>query len=228
MGFVEDRIYALSNSRINTYDPDQGGCPKKAYYKFILKLKEPENDAMARGQRLHKMQQDLIETKSADFPVALRRVEEPLLMLLSSPGKLSAEHQLAFDDQWNLVDWFDSATAWRVVYDAVLEQDNAITIQDLKSGKMYSHHDIEMDRYALTAFMWKPDIDEVTVEYHYCDQGQVRRGVYTRAEDLPPLEEAFRKVMAKIRADRLFAANPSYKCKWCFQRRSAGGKCDHG
>ena len=60
MGFVEDRIYALSNSRINTYDPDQGGCPKKAYYKFILKLKEPENDAMARGQRLHKMQQDLI------------------------------------------------------------------------------------------------------------------------------------------------------------------------
>jgi len=56
----------------------------------------------------------------------------------------------------------------------------------------------------------------------------VSRGVYTRAEDLSVLEAAYDKVAAKIRADSIFAANPSYKCKWCFQRRSIGGECEHG
>ena len=227
MAFVEPRIYALSNSRINTYDPDQGGCPKKAYFKFILKLKEGENDAMARGQRLHKMQEVFL-TDGGDFPVALRKIEAPLTSLATSHGEISAEHQIAFDIDWNEVEWFSSDAAWRVIYDAVVEQLETITVQDLKSGKIYDHHDLEMDRYAMSAFMWRPEIDEVTVEYHYCDQGQVSRGVYTRSEDLPALEEAYEKVATKIRADHLFAANPSYKCKWCFQRKSIGGMCDHG
>lgn len=231
MGFVEPTIYALSNSRIGTYD----GCPKKAYFKFILKLKEEADPQgpMARGLRLHKMQEDWINALTSGdggvpFPVALNKVKKPLMGMIKRDGVLSAEHQLAFDISWNPVSWFDKSTAWRAIYDAAVDNETEVLVQDLKSGKVYDSHDGDMDRYALSAFMWKPDAQEVTVEYHYLDQGLVSKGEYTRGEDLIPLKDEYEEHASSIRADTIFAANPSYKCKWCFQRRSAGGQCEHG
>lgn len=42
-------IQAVSHSRMKTHE----GCPRKAMFKFIDKLKEPPNDAMERGLAMH-------------------------------------------------------------------------------------------------------------------------------------------------------------------------------
>ena len=42
-------IQAVSHSRMKTHE----GCPRKAMYKFVEKIKEPGNDAMNRGLEVH-------------------------------------------------------------------------------------------------------------------------------------------------------------------------------
>ena len=52
-------ITSWSFSRYSDYQQ----CPAKAKYKHVLRMKEPPNDAMARGTAIHTMAEDYIKGK---------------------------------------------------------------------------------------------------------------------------------------------------------------------
>ena len=66
------KITSWSFSRYAEYKK----CPLAAKFKFIDKIQEPPNDAMARGAAIHKLAEDYIKGKVLKLDPALKSFEE--------------------------------------------------------------------------------------------------------------------------------------------------------
>lgn len=229
---VEDiGITAVSHSRMKTHE----SCPRKAKYKFIDRLKEPGNEAMERGLKLHKELENWMKngTPIPRTPI-YNKIREHISDFYNcgesatNPVKyiVKAEQQAAFDKDWNPCDWF-AANAWmRVVYDysAWSPCGTHATLGDYKTGKIYDDHDQQADLYALSAF--KSGAKRVDVYFYYLDQNVVQPYHYEERE-LPSLEAAVAERADKVTSDRVFPTNPSWRCRYCHFRRENGGPCAH-
>lgn len=237
MSFIDVKdvgIQAVSHSRMKTHE----GCPRKAMYKFIQKLKEPGNEAMERGLKLHKDLENYVISLTQDKKVNRNIPHDGVYKIISSSileaikgrwfetKEVLPEQQVAFDKDWNVTSWFGPAAWMRVVYDlSIYEKDKShAELWDYKSGKVYDDHDQQADLYALSAF--KQGYEAVTVKFFYLDKDIVQPYNYDQSE-VPALEEAVQERAEKVTSDRTFPTNPSWRCKYCHFRRDNGGPCVH-
>ena len=234
MSFIDVKdlgIRAVSHSRMKTHE----GCPRKAMYKFIDKLQEPGNDAMNRGLEVHKELENWLlcvnGKKYEGTGTAPRgKVYDVIRGDVSDYSRyryeVNPEQQVAFDKEWNVCDWF-GANAWmRVVFDlaATSPCKNHIFIGDYKTGKVYDDHDQQADLYAVAGYQM--GAASVDVAFYYIDQNQVQRYTYDR-DELEQLVSVVEARAAQVTEDRIFATNPSWRCKYCHFRKENGGPCVH-
>jgi len=238
-------INAVSHSRMKTHE----GCPRKAMFKFVQKLKEPGNEAMNRGLAMHKELEDWVnltlhnkheegDTVSIPRTKIYDKIRSDLAEVMEWAinrwGKMSnereylifPEQQVAFDKEWLQCDWF-GANAWmRVVYDltAYSPDKKRWELWDYKSGKVYDDHDQQADLYALSAF--KQGAEQVTVKFYYLDKDMVQPYHYDVSEVAGLLDTILSRAAA-VTEDRTWATNPSWKCKWCHFQKAKGGPCVH-
>ena len=69
---MSDKIYQWSYSRLSTFE----SCPKKAYYAYVKRIKEPGNKYMERGKTMHSMCEDYIRGRYEEIPKELADFEE--------------------------------------------------------------------------------------------------------------------------------------------------------
>jgi CRISPR/Cas system-associated exonuclease Cas4 (RecB family) len=218
--FFKPRILAWSYSRLSTWE----GCPAKAKYKFIDRLKEPDSPYAARGTDLHTLAENYITGKIDKMPVQLQDVDEYIEPLKGG----EAELQLAFDEHWNPVPWFGPQVYCRVVLDAVKLTPPTAIVADHKSGKKREkEHTEQLRLYALAAFRQWPTVDEVEAQIIYIDHGERLRMRFHR-DSLTEIKEYWDARAAKMRADDLFSPRPGPGCKWCHYRKTNGGPCIFG
>ena len=228
-------IQAVSHSRMKTHE----GCPRKAKYKFIDKMKEPGNEAMDRGLEVHKDYENwLIKFTGKEcegngylpnYAVSKQLEEDIKAVWHPEPDKrydVQAEQQIAFTRNWELTSWFGQDAWMRVVLDyGAQSPDKAhMILGDYKTGKVYDDHDQQADLYALAGF--KMGAERVDVKFYYCDQNLVQPYSYT-IEELPGLVESVEARANIVTTDRNFPTNPSWKCRYCHFRRDNGGPCAH-
>ena len=226
-------IQAVSHSRMKTYE----SCPRKAKYKYIDKLKEPSNAAMDRGLQVHSnLEHWLLKRTGKEYegdPVLPR---EPVYSLIiedidgymkgDPKYVMEAEKQVAFNKNWDVVGWFDTECWMRVVFDFIGSSPcgTHMVLGDYKTGKVYDDHDKQADLYAVAGY--KMGARAVDVKFYYTDAGIVQPYTY----DTDELEALVAEVEARadvVTSDRVFATNPSWRCKWCHFRRENGGPCAH-
>lgn len=227
---VEDvGIQQLSHSRMKTHEQ----CPRKAKYKFIDRLKEPENEAMARGLQVHQELERwlLAETTGSTEAPALpatgvyAAIRNRVKDLISKEYHLYPEQQVAFDIDWNLCNWFGPQVFMRVVYDFVAVGADHVVVCDYKTGKRYDDHELQAKLYALGAFK-EHDVSEVEVVFFYLDLGEMQVYKYT-SKDAWPLQVGVMERANRVRGDRMFPTKPSWLCRYCHFRKENGGPCAH-
>jgi hypothetical protein len=226
---VVPQITAWSYSRLNDYR----GCPQKAKYKFIDKLKEPGSKAMDRGSDIHKMAEKFARGNAKTAcPPELECFEDEFRQVQKIKTAL-VEQQWAFNSKWEKTGWFD-ADAWcRVVVDLAFtgtgKMSRRLNIVDHKTGKLNPDHLGQLGLYALAGLLLYPadEIDEVNVQLWYLDPGIIlpeEPMIFTHA-DVPALKKEWETKVKSMLADRKFPPKPSNACGWCHFSKGKGGPC---
>lgn len=218
-------------------------CPSKVYYKKVLKLKEPPNAAMERGDQIHKLAERYIK---GDIPVKippeLALFEKEFKELRAKFRKISQsmviEDSWAMTKAWEETAWNDWAGCWlRLKLDCAFHvDDTTLRINDWKTGKFREDknedYQEQLELYALVALILHDHIQTVTPFLVYLDQGVVypskpedaERMTYTR-DMIPALKKTWEKRTRALLSDTVFAPRPNNLCGWCFFRKDNNGPC---
>jgi len=217
-------IRAWSYSRLSSWER----CAFAAKCKYVDKLKEPTNDAMLRGGKIHKKAESYINGELKSAPPELRSVRSFLLKLRKL--KTLTEQQWSFDKNWQPVEWFSPATYVRMVVDAASSINNfKRLIVDHKTGKMRETHNDQLSLYALGTFYREPAVKTVDVQVNYIDHGiqsPKKPRTFERSE-MKKLRKYWEGRARPMLLDKTFKPNPGYYCRWCHFRRSNNGPCQY-
>lgn len=236
MAFVK-KLTSWSASRYADYRQ----CPAKAKFKHVDKLKEPPNDAMARGIKIHELAEHYVKGNLKRFPSELSKFESAFRKWkdqykkqpVSAPTML-VEGGWNFRSDWSITRFDDWKECWlRIKVDlAIFETLEHLRVVDHKTGKkrpfMQEEYMLQLELYALGAFHMYPHVETVSPELWYLDTGETvtrEEGPYTR-KDLPMLQKTWEKRVKAMMNDTKFKATPNSKCCWCHYRKENGGPCN--
>ncbi len=219
---------AWSFSRLNDYRQ----CAKKAFYKHLMKLKEPGSPALERGSEVHEEAQVFAQkTARVKCPESLETFEAEFRVLQKNRATLVTEQQWCFAKDWSPTGWFD-ADAWcRIIVDAayVRKEDNVLVVIDYKTGKLNDQHLEQLDLYALAGLLQYSDVTAVEVQLWYVDHGVQRPDepkLYTK-KDVLTLQKKWSGAVKGMFADRVFREKPGKACTRCHFSKGKGGPCKY-
>lgn len=231
------QITSWSFSRYSDYKQ----CPAKAKYKHVDKLKEPPNDAMARGAAIHAKAEDYIKGKIRAMPVELKLFADTFKFLKTQYKKsingMCVEDNWSFTKTWTETQWNDWVNcAVRIKLDCAHHIDeDVMVISDWKTGKfrpeMNDEYIEQLELYALAALILHPHLKEVHPRLVYLDTGTIYPNpeeplVFTQ-KDVPKLKKTWEKRTKPMLNDKSFAPRPNDKCKWCHFSKSKNGPCKY-
>lgn len=217
-------VTAWSYSRYADYKQ----CPARFKYKHLMKLPDPGNAAMERGNQIHKMAEDFIRGK-IDFPDELESVRTELEHCKDNMAV--PEENWGFKKDWSWIGrpnwfgddvWFRAKTDVRLLYD-----DDTLLLIDWKTGKKYFSNEEQIELFALAGYRRFPIVTEVDARLLYTDQpaddNEIQR-VYT-PKDMNAIQKDWTKRVKPMFNDRRFAPTPNDKCHWCPFSKAKGGPC---
>ena len=242
-----NQITAWSFSRYSVYKL----CPLKAKLAFIDKIKEPPNDAMARGAEIHDKAEAYIKGALRQLPTELKLFKDEIKMLRELYKKklsgIVVEDTWAFTKDWDETVWNDWVRCWvRIKLDCAYYEDtkkkDVMIIDDWKSGKFRPEKNDEyieqLELYGLAALLLHPHVEVVKPRLAYTDLGRLypdtdegeEEIIFTR-KDLPRLKKLWEKRVRPMLKDSVFAPRPNNLCNWCHYRKSnkvnGGGQCKY-
>lgn len=219
---MSKRITAWSYSRWSDYEK----CPRLAKYKHVDKLKEPENDAMKNGSKVHNELASYISTGGA-VPQSGRQYFEPLMQELRTLDPLH-DAEWGYTDQWRPTGWFAKDTWFRSKLDVcIVYDDNTADVVDFKTGKDSPTHAQQAELYAISVFIRYTQVSHITVRFWYLDSGGESVYRFARA-DLAELQAKWKKKTLPMLSDEIFAPRPGKHCGYCFFAKSQNGPCQFG
>jgi putative RecB family exonuclease len=237
-------IRAWSYSRLKDFEK----CPQLYKFKVIDKLPEPQNAAMERGEKIHKLAEKYL-VGGGKIPQELMRMKPELTLLRKL--KAVAEDQWTFTEKFTgTTEWNNWAAAWlRVKIDAVvkLEYQFLPTIRELKikkrkingigvwvldwkTGQFRPEASVDqLELYVLTTFLLRPDAMFVLATLAYTDVGRLVHAYYENDPELiKRLKAKWLKRVEPQQKEMKFKPTPGAQCNWCHFRKSIGGPCKHG
>ncbi len=213
------RITAWSYSRLKTWKQ----CPYKLKLTAIDRLREPESEPQVEGQRTHKAAEDYLNGERQDVDDALKLFAEDIAAMREAGAQ--PELRLAFRRDLTVTTWF-SGDAWlRVIFDVFIQNGAAaVYVGDLKTGKPRIEDRDQLELFALAAFIFMPDVQEVDTELLYTKLGKPVPQRFERS-DMARLKTKWFAEAEPMLNDTEFLPNPTQLCKWCSFRKENGGPC---
>lgn len=241
-------IKSWSYSRYSDYDPSQPyGCPRKAKFKHVDRIREPPNPAMARGTVMHLFAELYAQRKRISYAVMVDEKGKPLCteaeyktfraewtQILKQPemkrlfDSLRKRDDVEAEEAWTFIRdwkepcaWNDWGRAWvRLKVDAHVydEETKTVRVIDHKTGRIRDTHRDQLSLYAIGSFLMYPEAEKVEAELWYLDQDAATVEDFGR-KALPILQKEWGKRVKPMLTDREFKPAPGPKCRWCFYRK---------
>jgi hypothetical protein len=219
---------ALSWSRLSDYYQ----CPLKFKLKYLekdAKFKEDESKSphLVRGSNVHRALENYVvqATSNGELEVKITSLPEvestkPFVdRFLNAYDQVIPETQIAVNDKWERLEWFDRNTMYRAIFDLIAMRPSDVAIIDYKTGKMrdYDGGPSGLGQLHLSATialnLW-PNIPEVSTTYAYVDHKQTVVKKFNQ-EDGVRMRKHFEEEHARVNADDKFKPTVNEFCKWC-------------
>lgn len=222
MGFkkaIDGKPIRFSYSNISKFFSCQQQWAATYFYKTI---KYVESEAARYGMRGHKALDEYFKKKTP-LPSDFRHLKTYAKKLEDSLEDIESEKEIAFDEDWNEVGWWDHSCFQRGKIDVYNKEDDRATIVDHKFGK-YSNLSLEnyiseLKYFTLLAMKSDEEVEKVkTVITWLKGDSKPTVEIYDRS-DLPHIEDEFAEkieiIHAAIDAEE-FTYTPSGLCNgWC-------------
>ena len=201
-------------------------CPFAFYNSYILKLKQPDNTAMARGTMIHSLAEQYLKGGiTGGVPKQLNKLATEYRLL--KKARPIVEKFWGVNAQWKPSGY----PSWCVMkMDAAIvptKKDPTLWIGDHKTGRIYPDHVKQGSLYVSIGFALYPKIELATAEFLYTDQGKVEAHEFTRSQirhQVKYWQEEGKKLISQTK----FLPKPSYNaCQYCGYRddkKLANGK----
>lgn len=215
-----ERIKAWSFSGLLDYE----ACPLRARFRYIDKIKTEDHPAAARGTAIHDMAEQYVKGTLDPLPKELKKFEE---QFLEWRGAYAAGLAIAEDD-WGVTHdlepcgFFDENVWWRGKLDLLVkypEQKHA-WVGDHKTGKEYPVKHMQQGQlYSWITFIMFPEIETVTAQMVYLDQGKLSRPATFNRIQAAKFGARFMERAEVMTSDTTFRAKPNkYNCQYCGYR----------
>ena len=138
-------------------------CPKKYYHLRIAKdIKEAPSDAIAFGNKIHKIAQEYVESDKPIPAEYVNAMQAPLDKLKSMQGQKLCENKLGLTVDLKPCGFFDKNVWWRGIADIIVLQDDKAFTVDYKTGKKSQYADLkQLEILSLALFKHYPHIKKV-------------------------------------------------------------------
>ena len=199
-------------------------CPFKSFLKRIKGLKEPSGPQAERGTQIHQLAQDHTEGKLRCLPKELETFRAEFTTLRKMEAM--CELEWGFTSTWEPCD-FKAPNVWlRVKTDAIYSPSaGELVVVDHKTGKIYAEdHALQVELYALAAFLLHPTAEHVKTVLWYLDQNHREPADFVR-EDVPRLKQVWEERVAPMLNDSIFPCRPGPLCRYCHFSRTKNGPC---
>lgn len=203
-------------------------CPLRFKLAVLEGHKEPENDGMVRGKKIHDAAKDyLLGPADAVVPALMNKQSDLIYQIRTKFDNVVVEQQWGFNRQWSATGWFSKAGApqgatWlRSIIDVgVLYEDNSVEVIDWKSGKPRGTHEDQMELFAVSVLVKYPFVTAVDTRLAYTDFDKAEfGGPYPRA-DLEKLIAKWEAKVAPMFEDTAYLPRPGDACRFCPFSRS--------
>lgn len=221
------QITAWSWSRLADYDL----CPARCRFKHIDKLAEPQSPVLKAGSDAHAQSEAyMMRKKGAIITPAMTnfRAEFQALRKRLKPSQLQTELKVAFNKDWQSVDWF-ARDAWlRVVIDLTWVEPSEARreVVDYKTGKNRESAYPQLRLYNLVSFFMAPKVKVAHSAFWYLDIGETHEELLLEGE-VEKEQGVWQKRVAPMFADRVFIPKPGRHCLWCPYSKGKGGPCPY-
>lgn len=206
-------------------------CKLTWYKQYVLKLpRTPPGAPAQRGIEMHKTIENHIKDGHPLTP-ELDRWSMAFSEIRAFP--LFAEHKIAVNRNWEVVDWRDPSAWCRAVLDLKAILPNMLSVFDWKSGKEYAEHYDQKELYAILALAEHPEAYSCRAIHVYLDKkpgpGAQTRREYHR-DSLPARRAAWAARAAKMEhylnmeGSGHFIPEPNFSCRWCQWGQQNGNK----
>ena len=205
-----------SYSNLNLYQQ----CPKKYYHLRIAKdIKEAPSDAIAFGNKIHKIAQEYVEN---DKPIPAEYVEamQPSLdKLKSMDGMKLCENKLGLTIDLKPCGFFDKNVWWRGIADIIILQDDKAFTVDYKTGKKSQYADLkQLEILSLALFKHYPHIKKVKAGLLFLFADDFIKTAYS-AESQSDLWTDWMSDVGQLEASvqsDVWNPKPNFTCRgWC-------------
>lgn len=138
-------------------------CPKKYYHLKVAKdVKEAPSDAIAFGNKIHKIAQEYVESDKPIPEEYVSAMQAPLDKLKAMDGMKLCENKLGLTVDLKPCGFFDKNVWWRGIADIIILQDDKAFTVDYKTGKKSQYADLkQLEILSLALFKHYPHIKKV-------------------------------------------------------------------
>jgi len=202
---------------------------KKLGYKLAPSRNSPQMD---RGTAIHQTCEDYLLDKITldQLHPEISKQWRILLRGLKELGAI-AEQMWEFDPDWNEWSVNNDYPLWlRMKIDAHYllprrrDRLGAARVIDYKTGKMYASNREQMEIYALGTFAKFDDVEAVTTELWYFDQGEIDEKTFKRSS-ISKLARKWEQRGNKVIEATSYPEKKNRFCNWCPFSKTKGGPC---
>jgi len=225
-----------SYSRLKNFEK----CPFMVFLSAVEKAARPEADEsspLVRGIKIHKEAEDYVQGVVGELPTSLRKLSTQFedLRAKYSEGSVEIEGDWGFTEDWEITDWFGKDVWARIKLDAIIHHDkHSAEVIDHKTGKSFGNevpHIQQGQIYAIAAFMRYPDLEFVTTQFWFIDEGKIKhKKNYSRTKAMKLLPSWTKRAEALTQAT-YFKSKPNVmNCRYCDYSPNGNGtgECVYG
>lgn len=220
-------LTAWSWSRYETY----AQCPFKFAQEVFHNNRQPQNESMRRGAKMHDEIADFLRKKTDVVPPCVKNHTDIVMDLRENHDPI-VEQKWGFNKTWGRTTYFGDNVWLRASLDAlVLYPDHTGEAIDWKSGRRYKKNDEQIELFGLVALVRYPNLHKITTRLTYVDMDAGPESeVYDEfhAKDKEKLKRKWEDKVRPMFEDTILAPRQNDRCHFCHLNRSNGGPCRYG
>ena len=205
--------FAWSYSKLKNFE----SCPKRHYHVDIIKdVKEEESEQLLWGNQVHKALAKRVSLGQS-LPPGMEKWNKWCERILTSPGNILVEQQLAITKEFAACEWFGREAWYRGIADVLKINGPVALAIDWKTGKILEDA-VQLALMAACIFAHHPEVQKIRTEFVWLKEDVSTREDFERAAMATMWRNLWQRIEQLEHAHNTtsYPAKPGYLCRrWC-------------